>query len=111
MFTGLHSSNGQEMFKVLIAYGTRIIEGVVPDTCEAAGLRAACAGPAGCRYNSARCLIYLQGAKGVFQNQKPAKLGTLSQPLSPPSATWNAFSIQRMSQLHWCVRPPTVYSS
>ena len=32
---------------------------------------------------------FVQVAKGGFQNQKPAKLGTLSRPLKPPSLPLN----------------------
>ena len=59
MFTGerLYSSNGQTLFKVPVAYGTRLSEGSVPDTCEGAGMKAVCQGQAGCQFNSARCKV------------------------------------------------------
>ena len=57
MFTGqklLYSSGGQALFNVPVARGTVMSEGAVPDTCEAAGMRAVCSAQSGCSFNSAR---------------------------------------------------------
>ena len=37
--------------------GTKLIEGAVADTCEAAGMRAVCAGDYSCQYSSNRCEV------------------------------------------------------
>ena len=38
--------------------GTRLTEGKVSETCEAAGMRAVCSGPSSCKYtNVAKCVI------------------------------------------------------
>ena len=40
-----------------MAKGRTLTEGTVADTCEAAGMKAVCTGPSGCRHNSARCEV------------------------------------------------------
>ena len=40
-----------------VSNGTRLVEGVVADTCEEVGMKAVCSGPSGCKYSSNRCLV------------------------------------------------------
>jgi len=49
--------NGRKFYGVPIPDGTRILEGVVADTCDAAGMRAVCGGDSSCKYSSARCQV------------------------------------------------------
>jgi len=53
----LYSSGGLSYFKMPVSYGTRLIEGAVADTCDAAGMKSVCLGQSGCQYNSARCQV------------------------------------------------------
>jgi len=49
--------NGRRFYGVPIAAGTTIVEGAVPDTCQAAGMRAVCTGDSSCKWASARCQV------------------------------------------------------
>jgi len=51
----LHKADGLSFYKMPVRYGTKMVEGSVPTTCEMFGMRAACFGPSGCHYNSDRC--------------------------------------------------------
>jgi len=51
----LHKADGLSFYKMPVRYGTKMVEGSVPTTCEMFGMRAACFGPSGCHYNSERC--------------------------------------------------------
>ena len=54
----LHTDSQFKYYKVPVAKGTTLTEGKVPETCEAAGMRAVCDGPSGCRYtNLAKCVV------------------------------------------------------
>ena len=50
----LYKGDGYCYYKVPVANGVKLIEGAVPDTCQAAGLEAVCAG-ANCPWRSSRC--------------------------------------------------------
>ena len=50
-------NNGYSYYGMPVANGKRLVEGAVPDTCEAVGMEAVCSGPSGCGYNSARCVV------------------------------------------------------
>ena len=52
----LFGSDDYNYYKVPVASGTRLIEGVVADTCKEAGLDAVCAGDASCSFTSNRCM-------------------------------------------------------
>ena len=52
----LFSSDDYNYYKVAVASGTLLIEGVVADTCKDAGMDAVCAGDAGCWMTSNRCM-------------------------------------------------------
>ena len=46
------------LHQVAVDNGTRLTEGKVSETCEAAGMRAVCSGPSSCKYtNVAKCVI------------------------------------------------------
>ena len=46
------------LHQVIVDNGTRLTEGKVSETCEAAGMRAVCSGPSSCKYtNVAKCVI------------------------------------------------------
>ena len=47
----LYTDSQYEYYKVTVAAGTRMISGKVPETCDAAGLRAVCPGSTDCSYN------------------------------------------------------------
>ena len=52
----LYSKDGHSYYKIPVAYGTRLEEGAVADTCEAFKMKAVCYhGAAHCRYSSSRC--------------------------------------------------------
>ena len=53
----LYANGGYDYYRVPILSGTRLLEGVVADTCKAAGMEAVCAGPSSCKYTSSRCLV------------------------------------------------------
>ena len=44
-------------YGIPVAVGKRLTEGVVADTCEAAGMRAVCAGNSECQYSNKRCKV------------------------------------------------------
>ena len=46
----LYTDSQYEYYKVTVAKGTRMIKGKVPETCEAAGLRAVCPGSTSCQF-------------------------------------------------------------
>ena len=46
----LYTDSQYKYYKVTVAKGTRMKEGKVPETCEAAGLRAVCPGSTSCRH-------------------------------------------------------------
>ena len=50
-------ANNVDYYKIPVEKDTRMIEGAVADACEAKGLKAVCAGPNGCQYNTDRCLV------------------------------------------------------
>ena len=49
--------NDHFYYGVPVPNGKTMVEGTVADTCDAAGMRAVCEGPAGCKYNSIRCQV------------------------------------------------------
>ena len=52
----LHAGGDYDYYRVPVATGTRLRQGVVVDTCKAAGMEAVCAGPTSCTKTSNRCL-------------------------------------------------------
>merc|ERR1719193_643258 len=52
-----YEENGAQFYGIPVAEGTKITEGVVADTCEAAGMKAVCAGDSNCRWSSNRCQV------------------------------------------------------
>ena len=52
----LISSDDYNYYKVPVVSGTRLLEGVVPDTCREAGMDAVCPGDASCMHTSNRCM-------------------------------------------------------
>ena len=52
----LISSDDYNYYKVAVASGTRLLEGVVPDTCKEAGMDAVCGGDASCQFTSNLCM-------------------------------------------------------
>ena len=53
----IHSDAGYNYYKIPVANNTRMLEGAVSDTCQAAGFEAVCSGPFGCQYSSNHCLV------------------------------------------------------
>merc|ERR1712055_1210412 len=55
----LLSDAGYEYYKVPVKHGERLVEGKVPETCEAAGLKAVCTGPDdGCKFtDTSKCMV------------------------------------------------------
>jgi len=52
-----YEENGAKFYGIPVAEDTTLRAGVVPDTCEAVGMRAVCAGDSSCRYASERCQV------------------------------------------------------
>jgi len=52
-----YEENGAKYYGIPVAEGTTLTEGVVPDTCDAVGMKAVCTGDSSCRYYSARCQV------------------------------------------------------
>ena len=52
-----YEERGAKYYGIPVPRGTRMTEGAVADTCEAAGMRAVCAGDSNCRYSSSRCEV------------------------------------------------------
>ena len=46
-----------QYYGIPVPRGTIMTEGAVPDSCEAAGMKAVCAGDSNCRYSSSRCEV------------------------------------------------------
>ena len=46
-----------QYYGIPVPRGTRMTEGAVADSCEAAGMKAVCAGDCNCRYSSSRCEV------------------------------------------------------
>ena len=56
--TLLYTEEGYKYYKVPVADGQRLVEGKVPETCAAAGMRAVCHGSAGSAYtDTTKCLV------------------------------------------------------
>ena len=54
----LYSRDGYEYYKVPVKHGEVLVEGKVAETCEAAGMKAVCLGPAGCGYtDTSKCMV------------------------------------------------------
>ena len=53
----LYTDGNLNYYKVLVADGTRLVDGATVSTCEAAGMNAVCPGSSNCGYNSASCLV------------------------------------------------------
>jgi hypothetical protein len=53
----LYKSGYYDYYKVPVACGNYLTEGVVADTCKAAGMEAVCSGSSACGYSSNICLV------------------------------------------------------
>ena len=53
----LYEDGGTGYYGIPVAAGVQLREGAVADACEAAGMRAVCAGDSRCRWSSTRCQV------------------------------------------------------
>ena len=52
-----YEERGARYYGIHVPKDTRMTEGAVADTCEAAGMRAVCAGDSNCSWSSSRCEV------------------------------------------------------